>query len=467
MPERPNILWIYCDELRTDALGCYGHPDLRLHTPHLDRIATLGLRFTNCFCNSPVCVSSRVSTLTGLYPEDTGVYNNEGAWPHFRLPRPLPTFPEAFAQSGYATANFGKVHLPREMRPFQHSNPEGGGMGFWQHLGEQAVRMIRAPHGGMNGGVFPDAHPYPPDAVARNALQWIEAAPQPWLVRLSFLQPHTPVLPPRAFADLYGDQMPARLPRVPEGVSRFQARIAQVHQLDRMDPELYRLACAHYYAQVAWVDSQVGRALECLESRGALERTVIAFTSDHGNPLGETGHFEKHTFAPSVHRVPFLLCRPGTLPEGLVRRDICEGLDLPRTLLEAAGLPCPDGFRGRSVLSDPAPRAVYATIGFGEPDSKMGPNGGRGEWYGGRGWPRRSCVRTALYRYDRNMRMDGAPVAPDEVDAFLADVQADPEEVRNLAHEARFTETVRSLDQLLARHAEGAVEVPGECLRRG
>lgn len=113
----PNIIWIYCDELRADALGCYGHPQLQLHTPHIDRLATEGAIFTNHFCNSPVCVSSRVCVLTGLHPEQSGVYNNEGAWKDFQLPRPLETFPEIFGSYGYRTANFGKIHLPRQMMP--------------------------------------------------------------------------------------------------------------------------------------------------------------------------------------------------------------------------------------------------------------------------------------------------------------------------------------------------------------
>ena len=145
-----DILWIYCDELRADALACYGHPLLKPHTPNLDRLAASGVRFTNNFCNSPVCVSSRVCILTGLYPEDTGVYNNEGAWKAFRLPRTFETFPRVFAMHGYKTANFGKIHVARGMYPgetpendiFQHHNPEGGGMAIWQHLGEERVRMI-------------------------------------------------------------------------------------------------------------------------------------------------------------------------------------------------------------------------------------------------------------------------------------------------------------------------------------
>jgi len=466
MDDRPNIVWIYCDELRAAALGCYGRPELELHTPNLDRLAEGGVRFTNHFCNSPICVSSRVCTLTGLYCEDTGVYCNEGAWKNFRLPKLLDTLPEVLARDGYATTNFGKIHLTRDTQPFQIHNPEGGGMGFWTDLGEEGVQMIRPPSGGMNGGVWPEGVPYPPEAVTCNALEWMEEASQPYLARISILQPHTPVLPPKRFVDLYEDADWWPEPTVPEGVSAFQKRIAEVHRLLGMDRDRFRLAVLHYYAQVAWIDAEVGKVLEFLEAKGQLEQTVIVFGSDHGNPLGEVGQFEKHTYAPSVHRVPLLVSWPGTLPAGQVREDISDSLDLPRTLFALAGAESPAQFKGRDLFSDPAPEAIYSTIGFGQPDSKMGPNGGKGEWFGGRGWPRRSCIRTSGYRLDKNMLIDCEPPPEEDVDLFFADMISDPEEVTSLAGDPQYAEVVARLSRLLDEHAAGSVEVPHECLVR-
>ena len=236
MPEKPDIIWIYCDELRTDALDCYGHPILQLRTPNLDRLASSGVRFTNNFCNAPVCVASRYCTLTGLYPEDTGVYNNEGAWPNFRLPRILQTFPNVFSQNGYSTANFGKIHVAPEIRPganpeheiFQYHDGTGGEMKIWEHLGEDAVQMIRSPYGGMNGGIFPDGEPYPPDSVVENALHWLQTATSPYLVRISLLQPHTPVLPPAQYVKLLDDQDPGLPDPLPDTLSAFEKRVAEV-----------------------------------------------------------------------------------------------------------------------------------------------------------------------------------------------------------------------------------------------
>ena len=126
--KKPNILWIYCDELRTDALGCYGNVYAPMLTPNIDAIAENGVRFDNCFCNSPVCVASRSSIITGLYPEETGVYHNEAVWPNYRFElRPL-TFPQVFADHGYHTANFGKVHVPEQLANWRYSNTAGSGM---------------------------------------------------------------------------------------------------------------------------------------------------------------------------------------------------------------------------------------------------------------------------------------------------------------------------------------------------
>ena len=474
MPEKPDIIWIYCDELRTDALDCYGHPRLQLHTPNLDRLASSGVRFTNNFCNAPVCVASRYCTLTGLYPEDTGVYNNEGAWPNFRLPRILQTFPNVFSQNGYSTANFGKIHVAPEIRPganpeheiFQYHDGTGGEMKIWEHLGEDAVQMIRSPYGGMNGGIFPDGEPYPPDSVVENALHWLQTATSPYLVRISLLQPHTPVLPPAQYVKLLDDQDPGLPDPLPDTFSAFEKRVAEVFGVARMDLEKLRAGRLHYYAQVAWIDTQVGRVLEFLEETGRQEQTLIVFGADHGNPLGETGAFEKLTYTPTVHRVPLLISWPGTIPAEQVQDDICDSLDIARTLFSFANIEIPSQFKGRDLFTDPPPDCIYSTIGYGQPFSKMAPNGGRGDWYGDRGWPRRSCIRTSQYRLDKNVLLDGEKPKPEDEDIFLADVYADPEEFTNIARDPEYADVVHQLSDQLDKHTANSVEVDPSCLQR-
>jgi choline-sulfatase len=349
---------------------------------------------------------------------------------------------------------------------FQVNDFEGGGMGFWKDLGEEAVQMLRSPSGGMHGGMYPENEPYPPDKVAENALEWMDNEEGPYLTRLSLLQPHTPVLPPAQYVRLYEDQDPGLPGELPGTISEFERRVAQVHGLDRMAPEDLRTARIHYYAQVAWVDAQVGRVLDYLEAAGRLQHTVIVFGSDHGNPVGDTGAFGKHTFTPTVHRVPLIISWPEALPRGEVRDDISESLDVARTLLRTAEIEPPPLFEGRDLFSEPEPDAIYSTIGYGQHDSWLGPNGGSGRYYGDRGWPRRSCIRTPRYRLDKNMLLDGEVPAPTDEHIFLADVQSDPEEMVNLADDPEHSAIVRELSEKLDRFAEGSVEVPHECLVR-
>jgi len=233
-----------------------------------------------------------------------------------------------------------------------------------------------------------------------------------------------------------------------------------------MDPGQLRTARLHYYALVAWVDSQVGRVLEAIERAGRRDSTIVVFGADHGNPLGDTGAFEKHTFTPTVHRVPLLFSWPGTMVAGTVRNDLSDSLDFARSLCGLAGLAVPPALKGRNLFADPAPEAIYSTIGYGEIDSRMGPNGGRRDWSGGRGWPRRSCVRTARYRLDKNMRIDGHPADPRDEDIFLADVAADPREMTNLAGRPDHADVMKRLSAMLSEHAKGAVEVAHEHLLR-
>jgi choline-sulfatase len=154
------------------------------------------------------------------------------------------------------------------------------------------------------------------------------------------------------------------------------------------------------------------------------------------------------------------------LTGGRVREDISDSLDLGRTLFACAGIASPSCFKGRDLFSAPAPEAIYSTIGYGEPFSRMAPNGNRGTWFGERGWPRRSCVRTSRFRLDKNMRIDGHRPAPEDEDVFLADVVADPGERVNLAEDPAFQDVRRRLSALLDDHAKGAVEVPPELLKR-
>ena len=433
--KKPNIVWIYCDELRTDALGCYGNDVFKPLTPHIDSLAENGTLFENCFCNSPVCVPSRVSTLTGLYPEDTGVYHNEASWPGYKMSRDVVTFPEVFAENGYVTANFGKWHVPEEMNRWGHCDSSGASMQDTLEIvgrdSESLIEPVGAPT--RLGGLFPDNTEYPHDILADNAINWISETEQPYLARISFLEPHTPVLPPPPFNKMYDASLFRDFQTSSEGRSVFEQRFAEVIDASNFTPEMIQLAQVYYYGLVAWVDSQVGKVLEYLKTSGQMENTIIVFDADHGASLGEGGCWAKHIFAPQTHRVPKIIQWKNTLASGVRKEEINESLDLARTLFGLAGIEAPDSFRGRDLFNEEPPEAVFSTIGFGERDSRAFPNLKTGLFSETSGWPRRACVRTAEYRLDKNVRINGRKPTPGEEDVMLVNVQADPKEALNLA----------------------------------
>lgn len=463
MADRPNIVWIYCDELRTDALECYGNRYATMHTPHIDSIAEAGVLFEQNFVNSPVCVSSRTSTLTARYPEDTGVYNNEAVKDNYRLTGPFETFPEIFARHGYLTANFGKEHVPLGLNAWMHDEPDGGDMQpFYDGVPREALDIIHVPNFPyiVIGGRYPADRPYPADLVTHNAIRWLQNAPQPFFMRLSYLQPHTPVLPPPPFDTFYAH---VGFPDTLSGssaLSQFERRYREIVGSDQLTPTQIRRIHIEYYGLVAWLDGQIGQFIQALKRRGLYENTVIVFESDHGNSLGEGGRLQKLTFAPEVHRVPRLIAWPGVLPASQRRADLSEGLDLARTLLDMAGLATPDHLRGRSLFSDPAPVAIHATVGYGYASSRAFPSSAQGMLDYDSGWPRRTCVRTRRYRFEANTRINDVPPPPAHQDPFLADLLVDPDETHNVADDPRYADIRRTLMAVLEARTRDSYTPP-------
>lgn len=462
---KPNIIWIYCDELRTDALGCYGHETVEMKTPNIDALAESGVRFTDCFCTSPVCVASRTSMLTGLHPEETGVYHNEGYWPPFKLDNPPLTFPEVFSQERYTTANFGKVHIPRAFSPWHISDESGGGMGdemdgVFENVKKYDVVNDKKRPWMIFAGTWPDELPYLPAQVVPNALQFIDETDGPYLCRISLLQPHTPILVPKPFDQLY-DPKEFRDANAwnPEG-SIFDRLIGEMCLSDHQTPKNIQLMQAHYYGLTAWVDSQVGLVIDYLRARGDLENTILVFEADHGVSLGEGHRYHKLTYNPEVHRVPRIISYPAALPRGQVSGTLTQTIDMPRTLFGLAGIEAPSQFKGRDVFSEPEPESIFSTIGFGWDDSYTAPFARMGRYTGDRGWPRRSCIRTGQYRLDKNVRINGQSVKPEDEDIFFVDYKNDPEEIGNLIGNPEYQDLAEALSIRLDEHVRNSLEWP-------
>ena len=463
----PNFLWLMCDELRPDGVGCYGNKWGVVDTPNLDSLAENGTRFDRFFVNSPICVSSRMAYLTGRRPAVTGAYGNEASYRWFppdqylNQRRQIPqTFVEMLADAGYVTHNLGKQHLNGSLEPFEASDTSNADQWqLMQQVGRIGLEVQRNAVGSAIGGIWPTDHDYPHDALAAQAAEWLAAAPtdKPWMLRVSFLQPHTPVVVPEPFANQFVDQHWVDSGDATETVSAFERNFGDVTRPSDADDEWISLARARYYGLAAWLDHQIGRILSALDRSGQRDETVVVFCSDHGAGLGERGIWAKHVFAPQVQGSPLILAGAG-IDRGGLRNDLCEAVDFAPTILGLAGVGPIAPLDGRDLMATETGGPVFGAIGYGLRDCLAQPMTQNGRWPDGRGWPQRFCVREGSYRLDRSTRIDGQFVAADDSDAdvFLADSQADPEEVCNLTDDPEYSEVRDRLLSLLENHVADA-----------
>ncbi|HEY63962.1 MAG TPA: sulfatase-like hydrolase/transferase [Caldilineae bacterium] len=378
MPKRmPNILWICTDQQRFDTIHALGNP--RIRTPNLDRLVSEGVAFLNAYSQSPICTPSRASFLTGYYPSSLHVNRNGAAYFPPAMAERLIT--RKLAKIGYDCGLAGKLHLSAadrrvELRPddgyrvfrwSHHPYPEP----FWptdQHdyqrwLRDQGVDWESA-YGakkleGWDGGEL-----YSPGIEARyHQTTWCadeaiafmtEPRQGPWLMSVNPFDPHPPFDPPPEYLermDVASMPMPLFDPKEMESQLAFRGIDHQTEEpRSPYDYDARRMIAA-YYAQIELIDDQVGRMLDALEASGQRENTIVIFTSDHGEMLGDHGLlFKGCRFYEGAVHVPLIISWPGHFQEGLRSEALVELVDIVPTLLEVVGLPVPGDMHGRSLL---------------------------------------------------------------------------------------------------------------------
>ncbi len=351
MAERPNILLILTDQQRHDTIGALGNPIIK--TPALDKICNSGVAFTSAYSPSPVCVSARCSLHYGQYPMRTGCYEN--GW---KMPDDRPTFMQVLTDAGYRTHGIGKCHFTPDKyalkgfqsREIQAEVPPRDSDDYMHFLEENGWGELPEPHG-VRGEMYyiPQVSQLP---VKFHPTQWVgdrsvnfieQQAKQdkPWMLFSSYIHPHPPFAPPWPWHKLYRSfNMP--LPHVPAEstslytyINRSQNRYKYRDQ--GIDKHLVRNIIAHYYACISFVDYQVGRLLGALEATGQLENTLILFSSDHGELLGDYNCFGKRSMHDAAARVPLLASMPGRFVGGRRCDRPANLIDLAPTMISAAG----------------------------------------------------------------------------------------------------------------------------------
>ncbi len=455
---RPNILILYTDQQRWDALGVNGNAEIM--TPHLDALAASGVSFTHHFVQNPVCMPSRVSMLSGRYPSSLGI-TRMGV----PAPQDLLTLPKIVKPYGYRTANIGKLHfLPHANRDHRSPHPDYGfdhleisdEPGVYEDAYRAWVRQ-RAPEqmDGISAGIPPATRiwrktmgiddgvlhrgdpegrfdfdggiPFAADDslthsafVAEQTIEFIRRwANQPFLCIAGFYSPHAPWMTPQKYLDLYD---PARLsaPAYPPEMDRQRSH----EPGQRFSDAHLRRAKQGYYAMISEVDDYVGKILAALDAVGQRENTIVLFTSDHGEWLGEHLKFGKgYPAADAVSRVPLIISAPNGAP-GQQVDDIVEAVDILPTLLSLAGIQVPPTLQGRSLAD------VVMTGAGASKETALTE---------GDGW---KCLRNRDYRY--LIHSDGSEC--------LWHIETDPGEYVDLADEpAHQSALARCRRQLLER----------------
>lgn len=354
---RPNILYIMSDQHARRVAGCYGDPVAR--TPALDGLAARGVTFDAAYCPSPICVPSRMSALTGQWPHQQACWTLQD---HLGTDRP--TWAHALGAAGYRPILIGRMH---SVGPDQH---HGFAERFSAEPGPHWPGVPRQDLGVLAGAQGPSAvsltrsgrgqsgYQVADEEVCETACDWLAEAGRdpdpdaPFCLMVGFTLPHCPFVARREDYDLYEGRVgPPRLPRPrPEHEHPFLARWRTACGIDDPDPDAVIRARTAYYGLVTRTDILVGRVLDSLEAAGLAGETLVVYTSDHGEQIGEHGHWWKNTFYEDSVAVPLILSWPGRLPEGERRAQVVNLVDIGATLIEAAGAPALPASNGRSLL---------------------------------------------------------------------------------------------------------------------
>ncbi len=356
---RPNILWYCTDQQRFDTIAALGNPHVA--TPALDALVREGTAFSHAYCQSPICTPSRSSFMTGMYPSRIrNTRNGNESWPDHP-----PLISKLLSDGGYDCGLVGKFHLqsgghrtePRlddgyRYWRFSHAPrddwPQGHDYGDWVRAMGGDLDALRT----SEDRVPPELHQT--TWVTDQALEFIDQKRSgPWFLTLNPYDPHPPFIPPRAYAERFD---PAAMPgpHFRESDLAQQERLREVaFQTLAERPETFdgRSLQALYYAMIMQVDEQFARLLAGLEASGQRDDTVIVFTSDHGEMLGDHGLLYKGCrFYEGLVRVPLVFSWPGRIRRDLRTDALVELIDLSATLLDLAGIEAPEAMQGQSLL---------------------------------------------------------------------------------------------------------------------
>ena len=378
---RPNILHIFVDQQRFDTIGALGNSVIR--TPHLDALAQSGIAFTSAYTPSPVCVSARCSMLHGQYPMNTNCYGN-GLMPTDGRE----TIMDALSRVGYRTHGIGKCHFtpdPHAMKGFDsrvfmeeiRDVDSIDKLPYFEMLVENGYGHVNEPHG-IRGEMYytPQISQlpqrlHPTQFVADRAIDYVneDHNGKSWYLYAGIIAPHPPFSPPVPWNRLYRSfqmtmpNLPHEYEHLREFVNLCQNRYKYRDQ--GMDAHAVRNIKAYYYACISFIDYQVGRMVQALKDTGQYENTLILFTGDHGDLLGDMDSYGKRSMHDGSCRIPMLASLPGVLEGGRICNTPVSLVDVAPTFLSLAGTTFETHQTDGSPLHElPINRPIYSAHSF-------------------------------------------------------------------------------------------------------
>lgn len=463
--ERPNIVVILTDQQRYDTIRALGFD--YVDTPNLDRLIEQGVTFTNCFSAAPTCAPARASLFTGCYPHNTGVYKNADFWRH--------SIVENFSAAGYHCTNIGKMHTWPFETPLgfderfvvENKDRYLEGRYFFDRWDmalrarglekQQREKYRMLPDYSDRLGAFEwllDEDMHPDFFVGDMAAWWIRNKPdiEPFFLEIGFPGPHPPYDPIPRYVEPYLDRdLPITtvdgadfdsLPPAHQELIEHNCRVDHDSVVWTKTPsrEQLKRLWAHYLANVTMIDEKVGDIMQALEDQGYANNTVVLFTSDHGDCLGEHGHIQKWVMYDSIVRMPTILWGPQYFKGPSTVDGLCQQFDLLPPIMDLAGVEPPESWDARSIapLLDQIPsnsirEYVFAEQGGVDPSD---PGGG-------------FLTGTRLMTMVRSDRYKLVHYLDDKDQGELYDLEHDPTEQHNRWADPGFADIKNRLIRVL------------------
>lgn len=431
-----NVLFLFSDQHNQKVAGCYG--DTVVQTPNIDRLAKEGVRFDNAYCPSPICVPSRMASLTSRWPHRQECWTNDDM-----LRSDTPSWLHAAGAAGYSPHLIGRLHAIGPDQMHGYAERQGGDHSpNWHGAPRQSMGVLSqtndpTPESLQKTGPGYSAYQQKDADISDAAVDWLtNKAPQlnaegkPFCLTVGLMLPHAPYVVDDEAYTLYEGKVPPPQLGPDSADHAFHSWWRENRGVSELLPQQAQRARTAYWGLVHRMDEMIGRVLGAVENAGLLDNTLIVYASDHGDHLGERGLWWKHTFYEESVKVPLIMRLPGVLPKGEARNQVVNLVDLSQTMLEAMGaqqLPHSDGRSFWDVALDDA--ATWSNETFSEYCTDTVP-----AWTGGR------AVQQRMIRSDQWKLIVYNDEAPQ-----LFDLNTDPKEQHNLSDKIEHRATLQRL----------------------